>query len=296
MPITMIAAVARNGTIGADGSLPWHLPEDFRRFKSITMGHTLIMGRRTYESIGRALPGRRTIVITRDEHWQASDADVAHSIDQAIDLAVGYRDAAGGGAPDSLMVLGGGDIYRQLMPLADRLEITHVDADVPGDTRFPDIDPASWKVAERTSRAGFEFVSYVRREPIRDLQILLSTMAPQLHDGEFVFCTVPAGGPPPEDVHPVVTVAEIEGITLVLAIGEAEAAGLSGTFRCRWITLMVASALDAVGLTAAVATALTNDGIPCNVIAGFHHDHLFVPVEKAASAMSALTALSHTRH
>jgi hypothetical protein len=121
-------------------------------------------------------------------------------------------------------------------------------------------------------------------------------MAPQLHDGEFVFCTVPAGGPPPEDVHPVVTVAEIEGITLVLAIGEAEAAGLSGTFRCRWITLMVASALDAVGLTAAVATALTNDGIPCNVIAGFHHDHLFVPVEKAASAMSALTALSHTRH
>lgn len=294
MPITMIAAVARNGTIGADGAMPWHLPEDFKRFKAITMGHTLIMGRRTYESIGRALPGRRTIVITRDPNWSAPDAAVVHSIDDAIEVALDHHTTADG-VPETLMVLGGGEIYRQLMPRADRLEITHVDVEVEGDTRFPDIDPAIWEVTGRLPGNGLEFVSYIRRGPIRDLQILLSSMSPELHDGEFCFCSLPAGVPSPAGVQPVATIAEYEGTTMVLSVADAEGAGLAGTFRCSWITLRVASALDAVGLTAAVATALTNDGISCNVIAGFHHDHLFVPTEKAANAMSALAALSHTR-
>ncbi len=213
--ITLIAAVARNGTIGADGGLPWHLPADLKRFKALTMGHPMIMGRRTYDSIGRALPGRRTIVVTRDAGWSAPGVTVAHSVDEAVDLAL---DGSDGRAPDHapVLVVGGGDIYRQTIGRADRLELTHVDADVPGDTRFPDIDPARWQEADREDADGYAFVSYVRREPVRDLRILLVTMAPVLHDGEYRFCTVRAGVDVPAGLHPVATVAEAEGLTLVL--------------------------------------------------------------------------------
>ncbi len=297
--ITLIAAVARNGTIGADGGLPWHLPADLKRFKALTMGHPMIMGRRTYDSIGRALPGRRTIVVTRDPDWAAPGVTVAHSVDEAIDLALDRGNGVGNGQPPDgggrpVLVVGGGDIYRQTIARADRLELTHVDADVVGDTRFPDIDPARWQIADRADAVGYSFVSYVRREPVRDLQILLSTMAPVLHDGEYRFCTVPAGAEVPNGLNPVATVREAEGLTLVLPAQEAEAAGIGGVFRCRWITLTVSSALDAVGLTAAVATALTRDGVACNVIAGFHHDHLFVPVDAAGQALSALAALAQS--
>lgn len=281
--ITLVAAVARNGTIGADGGLPWQLPADLKHFKALTMGHTMIMGRRTFESIGRALPGRRTIVITRDPSWDAPGVTRAHSVDEAIALAEG-----------PVMVVGGGEIYRQTILRADRLEITHVDVDVDGDTRFPDIDAALWQVADREDADGYAFVSYRRRAPIRNLAVLLSSMQPQLHDGEFVYCAIPVGAPVPDGCTPVATVAEDEGTTLILPAAEAESAGLAGTFRCAWITLTVTSALEAVGLTAAVATALTQDGIACNVIAGFHHDHLFVPVADAPAAMAALTALAHS--
>jgi dihydrofolate reductase len=293
--ITLIAAVARNGTIGADGGLPWHLPADLKRFKALTMGHPMIMGRRTYDSIGRALPGRRTIVVTRDPAWVAPGVTVAHSVDDAIDLAVhgdGGCAPDGGGTP--VLVVGGGEIYRQTIGRADRLELTHVDADVVGDTRFPDVDPARWQVTDRQDADGYAFVSYVRREPIRDLQVLLASMAPVLHDGEFRFCSLPIGRAVLAGLHPVATVFEAEGTTLVLPADEARAAGLADGFACRWITLMVPSALDAVGLTAAVATALTEDGTACNVIAGFHHDHLFVQVDRAARAMAALAALGDT--
>ena len=291
--ITLIAAVARNGTIGADGGLPWHLPADLKRFKTLTMGHPMIMGRRTYDSIGRALPGRRTIVVTRDPEWTASGVTVAHSVDDAIDLALGEPDNDDAVARPVLIV-GGGEIYRQTIDRADRLELTHVDADVAGDTRFPDVDPARWRVTDREDALGYAFVSYVRREPVRDLRQLLTTMAPVLHDGEYRFCAIPTGAQLPAGFHPVATVHENEGITLVLPAEEADAAGLGGIFACRWITLTVSSALDAVGLTAAVATALTRDGVACNVIAGFHHDHLFVPVDAATQAMSALAALGRT--
>jgi hypothetical protein len=202
------------------------------------------------------------------------------------------------------MVVGGGDIYRQTMARADRLEITHVDVDVDGDTVFPEIDPAQWRESRSEQGAsdqglsdrhyGYRFVSYERRGPIRDLALLLSSLRPYLHDGEFVFCSIPTG-PLPSGVHPVVTVQEAEGTTVVLPVGEADAAQLHGTFRCAWITLAVSSDLEAVGLTAAVSAALTADGIACNVVAGFHHDHLFVPVEAASAALNALEALAHTR-
>jgi dihydrofolate reductase len=292
--ITLIAAVARNGTIGAGGGLPWHLPADLKRFKALTMGHPMIMGRRTYDSIGRALPGRRTIVVTRDPGWSAPGVTVAHSVDEAIDLALGSDDAAPGSSGRPVLVVGGGDIYRQTIGRADRLELTHVDADVAGDTRFPDIDAALWQVTDREDADGYAFVSYRRREPIRDLGVLLTSMAPVLHDGEYRFCTFPAGAGVPAGLHPAATVAEAEGLTLVLPATEAEAAGLAGSFTCRWITLMVPSALDAVGLTAAVAIALTRNGIACNMIAGFHHDHLFVPIDTAEQAMTALADLAQT--
>lgn len=290
--ITLVAAVAANGTIGADGGLPWYLPADLKRFRAVTMGHSMIMGRRTFESIGRVLPGRRTIVVTGDREYVVPGALVAHSVDEALAMAV--DDPAAAGPPISVMVVGGGDIYRQTISRADRLEITHVDRDVDGDTVFPEIDPGHWRESYSEQGDGYRFVTYERRGPIRDLVRLLSSLRPYLHEGEFVYCQVPAGQLPP-GLHPVVTVQEAEGTTVVLPIGEAETAGLPGTFSSAWITLAVASALDAVGLTAAVSAALATDGIACNVVAGFHHDHLFVPLHSARAALTALEALAHTR-
>jgi len=294
--IVLVAAVARNGVIGADGGLPWHLPADLQHFKAITMGHPMVMGRRTFDSIGRALPGRRTIVVTRDRTWSAAGVEVAHSVDEAIELATAGVAAPENEAGDRIVtVVGGGEIYRQTIDRADRLELTRVDADIVGDTRFPDVDPALWQVTDSVAADGYAFVSYRRRAPILDLGALLSSMEPRLHDGEFRYCTVPPGTAVPDGCHPVVTVTEPEGTTLVLRSAEADKAGLAGDFRCSWITLTVNSALEAVGLTAAVAAALGRDEIPCNVVAGFHHDHLFVPVERAAAAINALRALAHTR-
>ena len=301
--ITLIAAVARNGTIGADGGMPWHLPADLKRFKTLTMGHDMIMGRRTFESIGRALPGRRTIVVTRDRSWQRPDVLVAHSVQEALAMTADSR------TDREVMVVGGGEIYRQTIDRADRLEITHVELDVAGDTTFPDIDPQCWQPDIQEQGDGFRCVTYRRRAPsseaqagaeagaepaVRDLNVLLRSMRPHLHPGEYAFCAAPADAMPP-GLHPVATVTEDEGMTLVLPLAEALAAGLDVAFRCARITLQVTSALDAVGLTAAVATALANDGIACNVLAGAHHDHLFVPSASADAAMAALAALAHIR-
>lgn len=154
MTITLIASVTAGGHIGFDGDLAWRNSEDLRRFKTLTLGHSLVMGRRTYESIGRPLPGRRTIVVTRDSGWPAATGvDVADSIPEALRLA----------GDGEVFIAGGGQIYAQTMALADRLEITHVEADLPGDTRFPPIDPDRWKVVDTERRDGFAFVSYRRR-------------------------------------------------------------------------------------------------------------------------------------
>ncbi|MFJ8884637.1 ACT domain-containing protein [Streptomyces sp. NPDC102402] len=125
----------------------------------------------------------------------------------------------------------------------------------------------------------------------RDLRTLLRSMRPELHPGRYVYATLP-GGEVPTGVTPVATVAEREGLTLVVSEAQAVEAGLAHHFTAGWITLRVHSALDAVGLTAAVALALTDAGISCNVVAGFHHDHLFVPWERAADAVRVLEALA----
>lgn len=154
--IVLVAAVARNGVIGHDGDLPWHLPEDLAHFKRLTMGHTLVMGRKTFESIGRALPGRTTVVVTRQPDWPAPDGVVvAGSIEEALGVAAA-RDT-------DAMVVGGADVYRQALDLADVMEITEVDAEPEGDTRFPLVDWSVWDEVARDDRDGYSFVTYERR-------------------------------------------------------------------------------------------------------------------------------------
>ena len=140
MTVTLVLAMARNGVIGRDGGLPWRLPTDMKRFKADTMGKPVVMGRRTWESFPRRpLPGRLNIVVTRDRAFRAEGAVVVHSLEEALARA---GDADG----DEICEIGGGQIYRQALPLADRLNVTHVMADVAGDVRFPDINPGAWKV------------------------------------------------------------------------------------------------------------------------------------------------------
>lgn len=133
--ISIIVAVAHNGVIGGSGNLLWHISEDLRRFKSITDRHTVIMGRKTFESIGRALPGRENIVITRNPSFKAEGCTVVSSLDEALSVC----------SPDSeVFVIGGGDIYRQALPVSDRLYLTLVDADFEGDTHF-EWNPDEWQ-------------------------------------------------------------------------------------------------------------------------------------------------------
>jgi dihydrofolate reductase len=151
--VTLIAAVGRNGVIGADNQMPWHLPEDFAFFKRTTMGHTMVMGRRTFDSIGRVLPGRRTIVVTRQQDWSHPDVETAHSLVDALDLA---------GPADEVFICGGGQVYTEAMPFAHRLLITEVDLSPEGDVRFPEIDISDWREVSRQPRDGFAWVAYER--------------------------------------------------------------------------------------------------------------------------------------
>jgi dihydrofolate reductase len=151
MTIILIAAVGTNGVIGRDNDLPWRIREDLQRFKQLTLGHTLVMGRKTYDSIGRPLPGRRTVVVTRQPAWSADGVDIAHSLEEAL------------GYDGTLYVAGGGDIYRQAIPHADALELTEVDQSPEGDVTFPDLDLGTWTETTREPRDGFSFVSYRRR-------------------------------------------------------------------------------------------------------------------------------------
>jgi dihydrofolate reductase len=156
--ICLVAAVARNGVIGAGGKLPWHLPEDLRHFRQTTLGHPVIMGRRTWASIGKPLPGRENIVVSRCAGFEAPGARVATSLEDAIAFCAGKPAA---------FVIGGSALYAAALPLADALLLTEIDRDYDGDTRFPDWDRAAWRASERerhTSAAGvpFEFVRYLR--------------------------------------------------------------------------------------------------------------------------------------
>ncbi len=153
MTMTLIAAVAENDVIGADGDLAWRNSEDLRRFKKLTLGHPIVLGRRTFDSIGRPLPGRRTIVVTRSVTWSAEGVEVAHSIDDALALTAGQ----------DVFILGGGEIYAQTIALADRLEITRVELNLSGDTSFPAIPAADFEQMQYDQRDGFSFVTYRRR-------------------------------------------------------------------------------------------------------------------------------------
>jgi dihydrofolate reductase len=155
--VVAIAAVARNGVIGAESDIPWRIREDWRRFQAVTMGHVLVMGRKTYDSIGRPLPGRTTIVITRDRMWRGDGVRVAPSVSEAFALAATLK-------PERIFVAGGGEVYRAAWDRLDRLEVTEVDSTPDGDVTFPEIDPQDWQETSREAHEGYSFVGYHRRQ------------------------------------------------------------------------------------------------------------------------------------
>lgn len=158
--IALIAAVARNGVIGLRGQLPWRLPDDLKHFRALTTGHAIVMGRKTWDSIGRALPERQNIVVSRQCDFGAPGCVVAHGVPEAIGLAA---------LPSPVFVIGGEAVYRDALPLADLMFLTEIDRDFPGDARFPEFDRAQWRETSREPRrldgeAGFayDFASYSR--------------------------------------------------------------------------------------------------------------------------------------
>ncbi|GLX84015.1 dihydrofolate reductase [Thalassotalea loyana] len=151
--LSMIVAHADNRIIGKDNDMPWHLPADLAYFKKTTLGKPVIMGRKTYDSIGRPLPGRQNIVISRDESLNIEGVEVVQSVEQALAVASGV---------DEIMVIGGGAIYAHCMPKADKLYITHIDAKIDGDTQFPDYDLENeWQMLASETRQADEKNAYV---------------------------------------------------------------------------------------------------------------------------------------
>ncbi len=159
MSVTIVVARGRNGAIGKDGGLPWRLPADLRHFKAVTMGSAMVMGRKTFESLPGLLPGRRHIVLTRDRAWQAAGTETAGSVDEAI--------ALGRGEP--LSVIGGAEIIRLFLPVADAIELTEVHAEPHADTFLVGIDPREWREVGRDDhspegeRPGYSFVRLERK-------------------------------------------------------------------------------------------------------------------------------------
>jgi len=139
--IALIVAVAENGVIGQDNALPWHLPNDLCHFKQLTSGHPIVMGRRTFESIGKPLPQRTNVVVTRQTDWQAAGCQVSNSVPNALELA--------GTLGDDIFIIGGAEIYRQALPAADTIFLTEVHHEVVGDATFPDLNPGEWREETR---------------------------------------------------------------------------------------------------------------------------------------------------
>lgn len=166
MKLSLVAAVAKNGVIGRAGGLPWRLSTDMKRFKSITMGKPVIMGRKTWESLGRPLPGRLNIVISRNADYLPEEVVKVAALDEAISIA---KRQSGADCAE-ICIIGGGEVYRQAIPCADILHVTHVDAEIDGDTYFPEIDGEIWQtVSSETVPAGEKdvyptrYVIYQRR-------------------------------------------------------------------------------------------------------------------------------------
>jgi dihydrofolate reductase len=149
--LSLIVAMSRNRVIGADGRIPWHLPDELKLFKSVTMGHHIVMGRKTWDSIGRLLPGRQTVIVTRQPGYRVAGAIVAHSLDEAIAVC---------GADDEIFVIGGAELFRAALPVADRLYLTTVDAEVGGDVRMPEFAAAEWREVSSQQHAMDERHAY----------------------------------------------------------------------------------------------------------------------------------------
>lgn len=162
MKISIIVAMAANGVIGNDNELPWHLPADLKHFKQTTMGKPILMGRKTWESIGRPLPGRTNIVITRDSAYSATGCIVVNSIEAAL---------AAAGEQDEVMVIGGAELYRQVLPCADTIYLTRIHASFDGDTRFPEISDTEWQQLERidheADEKNLQDYSFIRLERVQ---------------------------------------------------------------------------------------------------------------------------------
>lgn len=159
--ITIIAAMARNLAIGLNGDMPWHLPGELKHFKETTMGKPIVMGRKTWESIGRPLPGRQNIVVTRNRSFQARGCDLAGSLDQAVQIARG----------EEVMVIGGGQLYQQALAVSDRMILTRVDCEPEADTWFPEWQSSEWRQvslrsesADERNPCAYQVIEWVRME------------------------------------------------------------------------------------------------------------------------------------
>ena len=164
MRIAMIAAMAKNRVIGKDNQMPWHLPEDLKHFKAMTMSKPIVMGRKTFESIGRPLPGRHNIVITRQGNYQHDGITCVSSFEQAIEAA---------GECDELVVMGGGQLYAELLPKADVLYLTEIDLQVEGDTFFPEWDDGSWDLQQTTNATNEQGLQYSFNTLIKKCRLTL---------------------------------------------------------------------------------------------------------------------------
>lgn len=156
--LSIIVAIAKNRVIGLNNNLPWHLPEDLKRFKTLTMGHHIIMGRKTFESLGRLLPGRTTVIVTRNKSYRVDGAIVTHSLQEAIDNC---------GNDDEVFLIGGAELYQQSLKLAKKLYITEINAEFEGDAFLPEFDLNAWQEVSRESRTSekgliFSYVTYLR--------------------------------------------------------------------------------------------------------------------------------------
>jgi dihydrofolate reductase len=165
MKLSIIVATAANGVIGRDNQLPWHLPADLRHFKQTTMGKPILMGRKTWESIGRPLPGRTNIVITRDTDYAAAGCVVVNSIEAAMEAA---------GSQDEIMIIGGAELYRQVLPRTDTIYLTRIHEDFDGDTVFPELSASEWREVERSDQQPDENnphdYSFIRFDRIHSAQ------------------------------------------------------------------------------------------------------------------------------
>ena len=149
--VSLIVAMAQNGVIGRGNTLPWRLPQDMKRFRTFTLGKPVLMGRKTYESIGRPLQGRANLVLTRDRGWRAHGVIAVHSLEEALRQAV---------PAEELVAIGGAAVYKLVLPVARLIYLTHVQADIPGDTFFPDFDPTQWADVECSSHPADDQHAY----------------------------------------------------------------------------------------------------------------------------------------